>query len=501
MCESCEHDSGVSRRTFLQAGTMLSGSAVFASSMTALQAGVTPQQSANTEGLPPLEKRKTRMVVLFMYPPAEVVQEGKFEDSWAVNKWFTYPGNQFNPQKNHRLFKEKIAEFTAPLQMDVEFVEPAVYTTEAVAQFTAKTNANPPDVLLIVNFWNTMSPWVLKMTQEIKLPIIVYHPVGANHQLPPQGLMTAEGVYYIHSVRNWSELNGAIRSANAKNALAQSRLLRVTDSSSITTRVDPNLGVEIVSIPAQKYNDLFDSIQPDDKLATEAMAFKAKAVEVIGVEDRYFVEAFRAHTTVQGIMQRYGADAITIKCLMLQHRKPCISFSLHNSGLIPCACEDFPDSAMTMMLGSLLFARGGFMHNPEFDINYNQYYGSHCTSALQLHGPGQKEVAFKIRPFTHHQPPTPALDLQFEPGQKIFVAKYLPQQNKLFAFTGEMVGSVNIEIAGGCASRFLMNVDKLEDVCDMYHGPHPIMYYGDKDQAKWLKTFSKLYKMDWAGNV
>ena len=500
MCESCEHGSGFSRRSFLQAGTLLSGSAILASSMTTLQSQETAA-AANADGMPPIQKRKTRMRVLFMYPPAEVVQEGKFEDSWAQHSWFTYPGNQFNPQKNHQLYKEKIAEFAAPLNMDVEFVEPAIYTTQAVAEFTAQTNADPPDVLLIVNFWNSMSAWVYKMTQDIKLPIIVYHPVGANHQLPPKDLMEAEGIYYIHSVRNWSELNGAIRAANAKNMLAQSRLLRVSARDTIGQAVDQGLGVEMISIPAQEYNDLFDSIRADDAVVRAAMAFKAKAIEVITVEDRYFVEAFRAHKAVQGIMRRYGGDAITINCLMLQHRKPCISFSLHNSGLTPCACEDFPDSAMTMMLGSLLFAKGGFMHNPEFDINDNRYYGSHCTSALQLHGPGQKEVPFKIRPFAHHLPPTPALDLQFEPGQRIFVTKYIPPQNKLIAYTGEMVGSVDMEIAGGCASRFLMNVDKLEDVCDMYHGPHPIMYYGDASEAKWLKTFAKLHKMDWAGNV
>ena len=496
MCESCEHGSGVSRRAFLQVGSLLSGSAILATSMSTLQAQQTP---AAVAGMPPRAKRRARMRVLFMYPPAEVVIAGKFEDSWAQHNWFTYPGNQFNPQKNHLIFKEKIAEFAAPLNMDVEFIEPAIYTTQDVAEFTAKTNADPPDVLLIVNFWNTMSPWVYKMTQDIKLPIIVYHPVGSNHQLPPKNLMEAEGIYYIHSVRNWSELNGAIRAANAKNVLSQSRLLRVSDASAAV--VDQGLGVEIVSIAAQEYNDLFDSIQPDNRLVAEAMAFKAKATEVISVEDHYFVEAFRAHKAVQGIMQRYGADAITIRCLMLEHRKPCISFSLNNSALLPCACEDFPDSAMSMMLGSLLFDRGGFMHNPEFDINYNQYYGSHCTSALELHGPGKREVPFKIRPFSHHLPPTPALDLQFKPGQKIFVAKYVPPQNMLFAYTGEMVGSPDIEIAGGCASRFLMNVDKLEDVCDMYHGPHPIMYYGDASEAKWLKTFAKLYKMNWAGNV
>ena len=499
MCESCENNGfnqAFSRRNFLKTGSAFSGAALLTSMSTAAFA-----ERQSQDKLAPIEKKKARLKVVFMYPPAEVVIAGQLEDSWAPHRWFTYPGNQFNPEKNHQIFKEKIAEFAAPLNMEVEFVEPAIYTKAAVAEFTAKVNADQPDALLIVNFWNTFSPWVLKMTQDIQLPIIIYHPVGANHQHPPKGLMSAEGVYYIHSVRNWPELDGAIRAVNAKKVLSQSRLIRIGDFDKPYKAIDSGLGVEIVGVPAEEYNNLFDSIKINDKLVAEATAFKAKALEIIMVEDNYIIEGFRAHKAVQGILKRYGADSVTIKCLMLEERKPCIGFSLLNSALVPCACEDCPDSAMSMMLGGLLFDRGGFMHNPEFDINYNQYYGSHCTSALELYGPGQGEVKFKIRPFTHQLPQTAALDLQFEPGERIFVIKYIPPQNTLFAYTGEMVGSTDFETAGGCASRFLMKVDKLEDVCSMYHGPHPILYYGDIALAKRLKTFAKLYKMTWAGNI
>ena len=57
------------------------------------------------------------------------------------------------------------------------------------------------------------------------------------------------------------------------------------------------------------------------------------------VTDEYFVDAVRAHRAVGQIMQRYGADAVTIECLFLKHRKPCVSFAIHNGNLCRVAAR------------------------------------------------------------------------------------------------------------------------------------------------------------------
>ena len=233
----------------------------------------------------------------------------------------------------------------------------------------------------------------------------------------------------------------------------------------------------------------------------EAIVFKERAIKVIDVEDKYFIEGFRSRKAVLEIMKRYDADAVTIKCLMLKERKPCIGFSLNNSALIPCACEDFPDSAMSLMIGSQLFKRGGFQHNPEFDIDRNQYYGSHCTCALKLHGPDKKELPFHIRPFTHQLPKTAAIDVHMPKGEKAIIMKYVSAQNRIVAYTGTIVGSPEIHTAGGCATRFVMDVDKLDDVCSMYNGAHPIMYLGTAMEARRVKAFAKLANLEFVGNV
>ena len=492
MCESCS-GGGLDRREFLKIGGSTAAFGSFGATTILAQ---TINGAANVL---PGEGRKTNIAVLFMYPPANVVNEGRLEDSWAPDQWFTYPGNQFEPEMNQEKYAKKISEFAQTYGMDINF-QGVVYTRAALADFIAKTKAAPPDTLLVVNFWNTFSQWVLEMSQQLApLSMIVYHPVGSNHQLPPRGLMTAPNMVYIHSLENWEALENAMSAANAKKMVAQSRLLRVSDAQEPVR--DKNLGVEIVSIPATEYNDLFDSIEADDVMIREAMAFKAKATSVINVEDRYFVEGFRARKTVNEIMKRYGADGITIRCLMLKERKPCIAFSLNNGALIPCACEDASDSAMSMMIGTHLFKRGGFQHNPEFDVDRNQYYGAHCTCALELNGPGKGGKPFRIRPFTHQLPKTAAIDVQMTPGEKVFLMKYIPPQNRIVAYTGTMVGSPEINTAGGCATRFVMDVDKVDDVCSIYQGPHPILYCGSVMEAKRIKAFAKLAKLEFLGNV
>ena len=90
-----------------------------------------------------------------------------------------------------------------------EFHPAAVYTQAQVKDYFRRIRAAAPDALLVVNFWNTFSDWAFRITRETALPAIVYHPVGSSHQLPPESLMEAAGVYYIHSVDDWTELESA----------------------------------------------------------------------------------------------------------------------------------------------------------------------------------------------------------------------------------------------------------------------------------------------------
>ena len=495
MCESCT-GGGFDRRDFLKIG----GAAAALGTVLATTA-LAQNEAALSGGLPSIEKKKTKMTVLFMYPSDETIDAGRTEDGFSSPGWYTWPGNQFEPEMNREKYTKKIVEFAKAHDIDLDF-QGVAGTKNEVAAFIAKTKEVPPDTLLVVNFWNSFSKWVLEMSQQLApLSMIVYHPVGSNHQHPPKGLMTAPGMEYIHSVEHWEALENAMIAANTKKMMAQSRVLRIGGYKEQSSSTDKNLGVDIVAVPAAEYNDLFDSVKPDDAMIREAMAFKGRATAVTDVEDQYFVNAFRSRAAILNIMKRYGADGITIRCLLLQERKPCVAFSLCNGALVPCGCEDDLPATLSMMIGTNLFKRGGFQHNPDFDINRNQYFGAHCQCTLKLHGPDKPEIPFRIRPFMHQLPKTAALDVRIPPGEKMFLLKYTPSQKQIVAFTGTMAASPESNSAGGCTTRFVMDIDKVDDVCSIYHGPHPILYCGTVMEAKRIKAFAKLTELEFVGNV
>ena len=494
MCESCEGD-GLRRREFLALGGAM-GASVFLSSLAADRA------IAAEVAMPPPAKKPARVLAAFLYPPADVVNEGKMEDSWAPHHWFTWPGNQFQPEAQEEKFTARIRAMAESLGMEVEFAPRAIYQQAKVEEFINRAKQTAPDAVLIVNFWNTFSKWAFRMATESAPTAIVYHSLGSNHQLPPESLRKAEGLYYIHSIENFDEIERGLRAVRAKKMLSQSRLLRVSGKTTdVSQDREKTLDVEIVGVPAGELNAMFDAIKPDDALRQEAMEFKKRALRVTEVSDEYFVEAMRAHRAVRQIIHRYGVDAITIECLMLEHRKPCLSFAMNNGDLLPSGCENHLDATLTLMLGRWLLDRAGFQHNPEFDTSENHYFGSHCTCALKLHGPKGASQEYAVRPFFHQLPKTAALDVQWTPGEPILVTKYQTGKKTLSCWMGKVIESPTSPPTGGCATRVLMEIDGVKDVCDIYAGPHPVLFCGDRGDARRMNAFARMYRLKLEGNI
>ena len=504
MCESCcssDHSDGVSRRDFLKTGA--TAAAIASTTMSGILSAEDLKDVS--EEFKPLPKSPANVVVAFMYPPREVVDAGEFEDGWAVNKWSTYPGPYYEPAEREKQFRAKIEEINAKLGMNVTFY-PTFYKKAAAAEFVEKMKQSQPDAVFIFCFWNSMQDWAADMCNKMELPAVVYVPVGANHQLPRASLANNPNLLFIHSFENWSAIEGALRAVNVHKKLSQSRMIRVGDypEEKITVPSCSNvnrLNVEIAAVPAAIYNAMFDSVADSPELIEMAKALKAKALKVIDVEDQYINHGIRSYLTIQALKKRYNADAVTIKCLMLKERKPCIGFSMLNSALSPCACEDQMDSLITIMLGNHLLDRGGFLHNPDFDTERNQYYGSHCTTPLQMYPSyeNKPELPFYIRPFSHMLPKTAAIDGRMPENAHGLIAKFTVD-GVISAYTGRIVSSPEFTQAGGCTTRFRMDMDKLENVCDMYRGPHPILFLTEPERARWFKMFAQLYKYEWKGN-
>jgi len=62
-----------------------------------------------------------------------VVNAGQNEDRWAAHNWFTWPGNQFEPEAQERKFTGRIAEMAERLGLDVRFEPRAIYQEAKVS--------------------------------------------------------------------------------------------------------------------------------------------------------------------------------------------------------------------------------------------------------------------------------------------------------------------------------------------------------------------------------
>ena len=491
MCDSCSL-SGMNRRQFMVAGSWMTAAGFMGLSFPAA-AFSGPIRTRK-------EKRSAHVEVVFLYPPADVVHEGNMEDGWARHRWFTYPSYQFAFDEQRERFSGRIREMAQRLDVKIAFASDPLWREADVGAYIERVKALGPDAVMVINFYNSLSKAAYQIATEAGPTAIVYTPVGAQHQLPFRHLDTAEGLHFIQGIEDWDGLEEGLRAVRAKKMLTQSRMLRVR-SGEANEALEPFLGMEIVGVPATEYNDLFDSIQADRSLEREAMAWKRRARRVEDVSDSRFVEAMRAHRTVHAMLERYGADAITMECLMLEHRKPCISFCLNNGDLIPSGCENDLNGTLSLMLGRWLLDRAGFLHNPGFNPRDNQYFGSHCTCALKLHGPKGPEAKFWIRPFTHQLPKTPALDVQWKRGEPVMLSKYHSDKNQLTCWTGKVIESPTMPPTGGCATRVLVEMDDVSDVRDVYPGPHPVLFCGSRSEARRWRAFARMYRLQFQGNV
>ena len=445
--------------------------------------------------LSPRKKKPGLIRGAFFYPPADHVLAGKNEDGWSKHEWFTWPGNQFAPEQQQAKFLAQLRRITRGLDLNLALEEKPLYTDAAIRAFIASLETNKPDALLLFNFWNTFSAKLRPILDAWKGPIILYHPVGANHQAPPEYFRTAPRVQYIHSIENWDALERGLRAVHASTRMAQSRLLRVASQfKQQEDTTEPFFGLAIRGVPADEFNNLFDETKLSRDMERLAKSVRSHARHVTDLSDAAFQDAVRSHAAVQRIMERHEADAITIECLMLKHRKPCLSFALNNGNLLPCGCENDLNASLTLMLGANCLGRGGFQHNPEFDTEQNLYFGAHCTCTTRLHGPREKEMPYSLRPFFHQMPKTLALDVQWPPSEIVTLCKYHSGKKLLDAWRGEVVSSPTCPPTGGCATRVLVRIPDVKDVCTLYPGPHPILYCGDF--AGHLKTLAKLYELE-----
>jgi len=440
----------------------------------------------------PAQRRKQGAAVraAFLYPPSTT-----FSDN--PDGWWSWPGNEFDAEGRQKSYSTALKEIEKRLGMKIITENRSVANNKDAEKLIREIETNRPDGLLLIMFYNRSLPqadMILQAAQKLDIPAVFFIGLGVKHGSVIQ--YRRPGVYFIQSLDNLKAIEYGMRMINTHKHMKQSLLLSITEADKPRESIEKFFGIKVRVIPFQRYADLFYKVKIDEATQELMKKIVGGAREIRGVNRESLKNAMRAHLALTELLSIENADGLTMNCLRRGMLKPCVSFSLLNSRLIPAACENDLPAAYTQLLGQLLISRPGFQHNPCYETERNHYYASHCTCATKIYGPREPELEYLLRRFAHTNEGSCAIQVFWNPKDPVTMVKYYPgEKPKLDIYAGSVVESHPMPPAAGCATNVEIEITDRSDAC-MVRGHHNLLFCGDF--ARQFRLFAQLYKMELA---
>lgn len=189
------------------------------------------------------------------------------------------------------------------------------------------------------------------------------------------------------------------------------------------------------------------------------------------------------YVAMRDLMERHDAQAVTIDCLTLFYggklpAYPCLSFfQLNNEGLVG-ACEADLQSTATMLLGSYLTGRPGYISDPVMDTSKNRIIYAHCVAPSKVFGPEGPSNPYDIR--SHAEDRKGASVRSLMPlGEMTTTVEFSAARREMVIHQAKTVENVDEDKA--CRTKLaaeVRDVDKLFSEWDRW-GWHRVTFYGE----------------------
>jgi len=440
----------------------------------------------------PTRRRKqgAHVRAAFLYPPSTTFSNDP-------DGWWSWPGNEFDAEDRQKRYTAVLRGIEKRLGMKISTENQSVANNKDAQRLIKEIETTRPDGLLLIMFYNRSLPqadMILKAAQKLDIPTVFFIGLGVKHGSVAH--YRRPGVYFIQSLDNLRAIENGMRMINTKKQLGQSLLLSITEADKPREGTEQFFGIKVRVIPFSRYSRLFHKARIDDTAKAVMKRISDKAKEVRGVSRESLQNAMRAHLALKELLRAESADGLTMNCLRRGMLKPCVSFSLLNSELVPAACENDLPAAYTQLIGQLLVGRPGFQHNPCYETERNHYYASHCTCATKVYGPEGPELDYLLRRFAHTNEGSCAIQVFWNPGDTVTMVKYYPGENpKLDVYAGRVVESHTMPPAAGCTTNVEIEITDRPDAC-MVKGHHNLLFCGDF--ARQFRLFAQLHKMELA---
>jgi hypothetical protein len=446
--------------------------------------------AAEKKQLAPKNKEGATVRAVFLYPSSKTFSEDP-------DGWWSWPGNEFDAEGRQKKYTAALKEIQKRLGMKIAVDSKSIANKEDAQKLIREIKATRPDGLLLIMFYNrslSQADMILDAARKLDIPSVFFIGLGVKHGSVAH--YRRPGVYFIQSLDNLKAIEYGMRMINSRKHLRQSLILSITEADKPRENTERFFGIKIRVIPFSRYANLFHKAKIDKSIRALMNEITGQAKQLRGINKESLKNAMRAYLALTELLCIENADGVAMNCLRRGMLKPCISFSLFNSNLIPAACENDLPAAYTQILGQNLIGRPGFQHNPCYETERNHYYASHCTCATKVYGPDGPELDYLLRRFAHTNEGSCAIQVFWKPEDPVTMVKYYPgEKPTLDVYAGRVVKSHQMPPAAGCTTNVEIEITDRPDAC-MVKGHHNLLFCGDF--ARQFRLFAQLYKMELA---
>jgi len=471
MCENCN------RREFL--GTSATGGLLLA----AAQVRTTAAAAANPPAPMP---SKVRIAAIFAGRPTPC------DRSWGVC------------EEEIAAIEKKFAEVEKKLG-NVEFVVGRAANAEEAAAVLKQAGDGAPvlAVNLCIRGLLNVSPPIL----EEERPLAVFSAPASGHDWMYPYRWQAEGKpVTMFTSSDYAELEHAARLLRVIPLLRHSRVavflpLRGTPPACSPEEVKAKLGVDVVVVPQERFNELLAGVD-QKKAEKDAQQWMREAKQTVEPTAEDVLKAAQVSLALDQLMEEEKAQALAVGTCMgwLARGFPCLGFTRLRDRGIPASCEGDMDSLWTMLLFQQMFGIPGFQGNATFDTSKNALWTAHCVGPLMMDGPDGPSAPYLLR--SHSEIGGGVVpEIQYRIGQKVTRSK-LVNLNELLISTGT-IREVPEKSTRACRTQIVTEVaDAAKMVRDWGGGVlegdmmtllHRVVFYGDHVQS--ARHMADLLKM------
>jgi hypothetical protein len=242
------------------------------------------------------------------------------------------------------------------------------------------------------------------------------------------------------------------------------------------------LGLTLVPISFPEMSEAYEQADVEEGDAFADRWIK-EAKEVVEPDRAEIEKSGRMYIAMKDLMRRHDAHGISVNCLGGFYgghigAYPCLGFSQLNSDGFIGGCEADQRSALTMMAGTALFGRPGYISDPVIDTARYQVIYAHCVAMTRVFGPDGPSNPYRIRDHSEDRKGA-ALQSLMPIGYMTTTIEIDPPTKTMLMHQGRSAENVYNDMA--CRTKLAVelkgDIEKL--VSNWSMGWHRVTFYGD----------------------